>query len=143
VAACAHSPGNFEDSMKKPDESRWPHIFKALGHPLRFRLYLEACARPLTVTELVAISGRSQPAVSQYLNALRRAGLVRVTRKGRNMIYEALPVDWSAARSLEALGLSGAPAREPLASAPDLDVFPEFTPNPVPAARDSSEDYLL
>jgi DNA-binding transcriptional ArsR family regulator len=128
--------------MKKSDESRWPHIFKALGHPLRFRLYLEACARPLTVTELVAISGRSQPAVSQYLNALRRAGLVRVTRKGRNMIYEALPVDWSAARSLEALGLVAARAQESVVAGPEVDVFPEFTPTQVPA-RDSSEDYLL
>ncbi|HVP39816.1 MAG TPA: metalloregulator ArsR/SmtB family transcription factor [Candidatus Saccharimonadales bacterium] len=129
--------------MKRPEESRWPAIFKALGHPLRFRLYLEACARPLTVTELVSISGRSQPAVSQYLNALRRAGLVRVTRKGRNMIYEALPVDWSATRSMEALGLNGAPTR-PAAPAPaEVDVFPEFSTPPVPAARDSSEDYLL
>ncbi|MBI5838011.1 MAG: winged helix-turn-helix transcriptional regulator [Candidatus Eisenbacteria bacterium] len=132
--------------MKKPDESRWPQIFKALGHPVRFRLYLEACAKPLTVSELVALSGRSQPAVSQYLNALRRAGLVRVTRKGRNMIYEALPVDWSAQRSLEALGLDGGPVREAaVAAAPsaEVEVFPEFTTAQAPAVRDSGEDYLL
>jgi len=129
--------------MKKPDESRWPLIFKALGHPLRFRLYLEACARPLTVTELVALSGRSQPAVSQYLNALRRAGLVRVTRKGRNMIYEAVPVEWSAARSLEALGLASLEPKEVAAVPADVDAFPEFSPAPAPTSRDSSEDYLL
>ena len=129
--------------MKKPDESHWPRVFKALGHPLRFRLYLEACARPLTVTELVALSGRSQPAVSQYLNVLRRAGLVQVTRKGRNMIYEALPVDWSAARSLESMGLIAAPPVSQATLPAGVEVFPEFAPAPAPAVRDSSEDYLL
>src|SRR5438309_10507497 len=83
------------ESTRRAEEARWARIFKALGHPLRYRLYLEAFARPLTVSELVAISGRSQPAVSQYLNALRRAGLVRVTRRGRNMIYEGQAVDWT------------------------------------------------
>jgi DNA-binding transcriptional ArsR family regulator len=126
---------------RKQEELRWAKIFKALGHPLRYRLYLEACSRPLTVTELVALSGRSQPAVSQYLNALRRAGLVRVTRKGRNMIYESQPLSWSVVNTLKAMGLASSPALEPALTA-GADIFPEFTPTAA-AQRESSEDFIL
>ena len=129
------------ESNQKQEELRWAKIFKALGHPLRYRLYLEAYSRPLTVTELVAISGRSQPAVSQYLNALRRAGLVRVTRKGRNMIYESQPLSWSASNMLKAMGLERAMPIEPAVS-DGADVFPEFTPTAA-AQRESSEDFIL
>ena len=132
------------DPSQKSEEVRWARVFKALGHPQRYRLYLEACLRPLTVSELVALSGRSQPAVSQYLNALRRAGLVRVTRKGRNMIYEAVAMEWSARRSLELMGLAGGSPRDG-ALAADSDIFPEMNQAGVPAAvnRDGSEDFLL
>jgi len=134
------------DLSPKSEEARWAKIFKALGHPQRYRLYLEACSRPLTVSELVALSGRSQPAVSQYLNALRRAGLVQVTRKGRNMIYEARPIEWSARRSLEGLGLA-TPAAHPAPVSPsaDTDIFPELSHPAVGASvnRDNGEDFLL
>lgn len=132
------------DPSQKSEEARWARVFKALGHPQRYRLYLEACLRPLTVSELVAISGRSQPAVSQYLNALRRAGLVRVTRKGRNMIYESVVIEWSARRSLEALGMGSGPVRD-AGLAADSDIFPEMNQAGVPATvnRDGGEDFLL
>ena len=130
------------DPAQKSEEARWARIFKALGHPQRYRLYLEACLRPLTVSELVSLSGRSQPAVSQYLHALRRAGLVRVTRKGRNMIYEAVPLDWSARRSLETLGML-APSRETGLGA-DASIFPEMTQGTShPAVSRDGEDFLL
>ena len=133
------------DPLQKSEEVRWAKVFKALGHPQRYRLCLEACCRPLTVSELVALSGRSQPAVSQYLNALRRAGLVRVTRKGRNMIYEAEPINWSATRSLQALGvLQVAPPREnALAPSPDTQIFPELTPAAGSVVREVPEEFLL
>src|SRR5437868_5217543 len=131
---------------QRTEEARWAKIFKALGHPLRYRLYLEASTRPLTVSELVALSGRSQPAVSQYLNALRRAGLVRVTRRGRNMIYEAQPVDWNALSALKVSPVVGGPVFEAaIAGSGEDGMFPEFSPAsaPVTGTRETSEDFLL
>ena len=131
------------ESAQRTDETRWARIFKALGHPLRYRLYLEAFARPLTVSELVAISGRSQPAVSQYLNALRRAGLVRVTRRGRNMIYEGQAVDWSALARRPGVQPASKSFEATLAGSGEGAMFPEFTSAPVSATRDPSEDFIV
>ena len=43
---------------------------------------------PLTVTELVARTGLSQPNVSNHLGCLRDCGLVAVTQQGRFSLYQ-------------------------------------------------------
>ncbi len=54
-------------------------------------------ARPASVTELVATTGRAQPNVSRSLKVLARHGLVRLVREGREVrpepIASALWVD--------------------------------------------------
>lgn len=64
--------------------------FKALADPTRRRIY-ERLAREneLTVSALTAGAKISQPAVSQHLATLRRAGLVRERREGRLAHYSA------------------------------------------------------
>ena len=61
-------------------------LFRALASPLRVQLLLQL-DQPLTVSQLVASVGATQPLISQHLRALRTAGLVTVTRRGREAYY--------------------------------------------------------
>jgi DNA-binding transcriptional ArsR family regulator len=75
-------------------------IFRVLADPTR-RAVLERLARgEATVSELKSGFAVSQPAISQHLAALRRAGLVAERRAGRHAYYRAEPnglaplIDW-------------------------------------------------
>ena len=66
-------------------------VFRALADPTR-RAVLERLARgEATVSELNAGFDVSQPAISQHLAHLRRAGLVAERRVGRHAYYRARP----------------------------------------------------
>ena len=76
-------------------------VFKSLSDPTRSSI-LERLSRhgELSVRALTDRSGVSQPAVSKHLNILKRAGLVRHRRAGRETHYSAQPqalaplIDW-------------------------------------------------
>jgi DNA-binding transcriptional ArsR family regulator len=76
-------------------------VFKSLADPTRRALF-ERLARSgeQTVRVLTDHSGVSQPAVSKHLAVLKRAGLVRDRRDGRETHYSAQPkglaplIDW-------------------------------------------------
>ena len=76
-------------------------IFKTLGDPTR-RAIFERLMRDgeQNVHRLTRQSGVSQPAVSKHLGLLKRAGLVRDRREGRETHYRARPeglaplIDW-------------------------------------------------
>ncbi len=75
-------------------------VFRALADPTR-RAVLERLARgETTVSELTAQFPVSQPAISQHLATLRRAGLVSHRHEGRHVYYRAEPdgliplIDW-------------------------------------------------
>lgn len=73
--------------MPQPDGAELAaNLFQALSSPTRVSLVL-ALQSPHTVTELVALTGVSQPLVSQHLRVLRTAGLVTVERSGRESTY--------------------------------------------------------
>ena len=67
-------------------------VFRALSDPTRLALF-ERLAREgeLTVSELTAGAGVSQPAVSQHLEKLKLVGLVQDRREGRLAHYSADP----------------------------------------------------
>ncbi len=71
-------------------------VFRALGIPTRLLVVMalaqegEAC-----VCHLVAMLGMRQALVSQHLMALRKAGLVVATRRGR-YVYYRLRYPWMA-----------------------------------------------
>lgn len=89
-------------------------IFSAIADPTR-RQILEALANksPLSVSELVAITGEPQPTVSKHLKTLRDLGLVSIETAGQSRLYslDAAPLSqvagWLAniAGSAEAAGL--------------------------------------
>ena len=59
----------------------------ALGDPTRRQLFERLRQGSCSVTELMSIVPISQPAVSQHLKVLRDAGLVDVTRAGKQRFY--------------------------------------------------------
>ena len=63
-------------------------LFKVLGSESRLILLRLLVDEPATVGELTARSGMSQPLVSQHLKTLRQAGIVTVSRTGREAAYE-------------------------------------------------------
>jgi DNA-binding transcriptional ArsR family regulator len=76
-------------------------LFKTLGDPTR-RALLERLMREgeQNVHALTRQAGVSQPAVSKHLGLLKRAGLVKDRRDGRETHYRATPeglaplIDW-------------------------------------------------
>jgi DNA-binding transcriptional ArsR family regulator len=105
-------------------------LFDALADPSR-REILELLARdPRPVQDLARCFPFSRPAVSKHLRILRRAGLVRETRRGRQRVYAleraalAPAADWLAQvllrrrRPAPARRPEGPPAPSPRPTAP-------------------------
>lgn len=62
------------------------YVLKAMADPVRLNiLHQLAGGRETNVTELVEALEMSQPLVSWHLRSLRRAGLVRTRRRGREV----------------------------------------------------------
>jgi DNA-binding transcriptional ArsR family regulator len=66
-------------------------IFNALADPTRRSVYEQLVRGEKAVGDLTARFNVSQPAISQHLAALRRAGLVSQRREGRFIYYKAKP----------------------------------------------------
>ena len=60
---------------------------KALGDPVRLRLYALCAKTECSVSELTAVTGLSQPRVSQHLKQLTDCGLVERFRDGHFVFY--------------------------------------------------------
>jgi len=65
---------------------------RAIAHPLRFRILEHLQEGELNVGEIEDRSGIGQPALSQQLAILRKAGLVD-TRKDAKLVYYRLDCD--------------------------------------------------
>ena len=75
-------------------------IFQALADPSRRAIFESLAGGEVAVKDLTARFDISQPAVSQHLAALKRAGLVLARRDGRSVYYRVQPrgieplIDW-------------------------------------------------
>ncbi len=75
-------------------------VFRALADPTRRAVFERLVGHEMSVSELKAGFPVSQPAISQHLAALRKAGLVHERREGRHAYYRGDPrgltplVDW-------------------------------------------------
>ena len=69
-------------------------VFRAVADPTRRALLDLLFERDHSVNELRLRFAISQPAISQHLGVLRRAGLVHARRDGRRRVYqlEAAPI---------------------------------------------------
>ncbi|HEX2347036.1 MAG TPA: metalloregulator ArsR/SmtB family transcription factor [Ktedonobacterales bacterium] len=79
-------------------------LTQALADPLRLDILRELLGGPATVSELTALTGATQPNISNHLALLRERGLVRATREGRQMRYEVR--DPAVAALIEALAVA-------------------------------------
>ncbi len=63
------------------------HFFKIMADKTRLRILMELLEGSLCVMHISERVGMSQSATSHQLALLRRADLVRVTRKGKSVVY--------------------------------------------------------
>ncbi|TQV69738.1 ArsR/SmtB family transcription factor [Denitrobaculum tricleocarpae] len=66
-------------------------IFRALADPTRRSIFEKLAAGGMNASSLRDGMEISQPAMSQHLSVLRKAGLVREERQGRFVNYEVDP----------------------------------------------------
>src|ERR1700761_5825634 len=69
-----------------------PDLFAALANPVRRRILELLLEGPTTVNALVDHFQLHRPAVSEHLQVLRNARLVRGERRGRERYYHIQPV---------------------------------------------------
>ncbi len=63
-------------------------LFHALGHPVRLHILEILSQGPSCVCDLVALTGKRQPYISQHLATLRSAELVTAERQGLSICYQ-------------------------------------------------------
>ena len=66
-------------------------LLRALADPTRRAVFERIARAEMTVSQVRKAFAISQPAISQHLAALKRAGLVRQRRQGRFTYYRAEP----------------------------------------------------
>ena len=74
-------------AMERWDSDAMADFFKILGDKTRLRILMELLSGSLCVMHISERVGMSQSATSHQLAILRRADLVRVTRKGKTLVY--------------------------------------------------------
>lgn len=85
-----------------PSTAAKDQVFQALADPSRRAIFESLTRGEAAVQALTARFDISQPAVSQHLAALKKAGLVHDRREGRNVFYRIDPkgmkplIDWIA-----------------------------------------------
>lgn len=91
VEHCTAAAG---EAAHRIDDESLDRIFAALSDRTRRRILLRLRSGPATVTELTALAGLSQPAVSKHLKVLGEAGLVRAERDAQriNRMIELAPL---------------------------------------------------
>ncbi len=68
-----------------------PDIFAVLANPVRRRILELLLREPLTVNALVDAFRLNRPAVSEHLQVLRNAKLVKDSKRGRERYYSIEP----------------------------------------------------
>jgi ArsR family transcriptional regulator len=72
--------------MNKAHQTK-SEILKALGHPVRYCIVEGLADGEHNVADMVECVGVAQPTVSQHLNILKAAGIIRCERDGTRMMY--------------------------------------------------------
>jgi DNA-binding transcriptional ArsR family regulator len=62
-------------------------LLKALGHPIRYCIVEGLVAGQQNVAAMVECVGVPQPTVSQHLNILKAAGIIKGERMGNQVCY--------------------------------------------------------
>jgi ArsR family transcriptional regulator len=110
-----------------PEEkiSEATRLLRGVAHELRLSILCHLGEGPLTVSEIMAVTGASQSNLSQHLAKMRMMGLLRCERKSQQVLYQL--ADPAFAKIIEALKAiycsspdqSGDKAKEPLNNSVD------------------------
>jgi DNA-binding transcriptional ArsR family regulator len=77
-------------SVAAPADVALPsRVFRALADASRLRILVAVSGGERRVSDVVALTGMSQPNVSKHLAALHDCGLVERDRRGREVFYAA------------------------------------------------------
>lgn len=63
-------------------------LLRAVAHELRLAILCHLGSGPLTVSELMGLTGASQSNLSQHLAKMRMMGLLRCERRSQQVIYQ-------------------------------------------------------
>ena len=83
-----------EEPLAKEQAEEMATVFKALGDPVRLRLFSMIASGPsgeVCVCDLTPAFDLSQPTISHHLKLLKQAGLVDSERRGTWVYYWVLP----------------------------------------------------
>lgn len=69
------------------NEKIFSKYFKAFGDPTRLKIVMLLSSNELSVNEIAAKIGYSQPTISRHLGVLREANVVVDRREGQNVFY--------------------------------------------------------
>src|SRR3954454_4213686 len=86
-------PPVAREALGVPAAERYAAMFKALGDPVRLRLFSMIASRggdEVCVCDILDV-GVSQPTVSHHLKKLREAGLIDCQRRGTWVYYWTVP----------------------------------------------------
>ncbi|MCF6324080.1 MAG: metalloregulator ArsR/SmtB family transcription factor [Gammaproteobacteria bacterium] len=77
---------------------------RSISHPLRLAVLCELTKGPRNVTELLSVTGVSQPNLSQHLAKLRMSGVVTNERRNQHVYYSiASPVITEVIKNLRSI----------------------------------------
>ncbi|HTY12618.1 MAG TPA: metalloregulator ArsR/SmtB family transcription factor [Candidatus Omnitrophota bacterium] len=70
--------------------SRAAKVLKAMGHPVRLEMVRGLAGDGCNVNKIVRTLGLPQSTVSQHLNVLKAAGIIRGEREGVRICYRVI-----------------------------------------------------
>jgi len=73
------------------ESERLSEVFKLLGDPVRLEIICALSLQPLSVCEIVSLTGKSQPCISYHLRMLKAYGLINAEKEGKFTIFSIIP----------------------------------------------------
>ena len=89
--------------IKFPEEKivEATRLLRGVAHELRLSILCHLGTQPMTVSQLMSLTGASQSNLSQHLAKMRMMGLLRCERKSQQVLYQL--ADPAFAQIIEAL----------------------------------------
>lgn len=93
--------------LDEQDSARYAELFKVLAEPTRLRILSHLAAAgcgPVSVNDLSALVGLSQPTVSHHLKLMTHASLLERHREGRTVVHTVQPEIFAELRTVLQIG---------------------------------------
>lgn len=125
-----------KESFISMDQAAAAKIISALDSRLRIQIVLLLAEHERYVHEIVKVTRKSQPLISQHLRVLKTAGLVDSERRGREVVYRL--IEPKALDILLIAASTGQPATTASSDAPWATVTPIGSRHYLPSLDDDT-----